>query len=116
MRPASVVTSVSDELADLFDPSDRPVAASWTTDLSSAREALWPLLADTSRLNQRLGLPEMSFEERDGKLFLPTGRNPSGSPPAVVVWLDDPRPAQALWISRCQFRQRSQGTLESRVQ
>ncbi len=47
--------------------------ASWTEDLSSSREALWPLLADTSSLNEQLGLPEMNFEERDGSLYGSSG-------------------------------------------
>jgi class 3 adenylate cyclase len=50
------------------------VEASWSEDLSSNREALWPLLADTSSLNDRLGLPEMEFEERDGRLFGSSGK------------------------------------------
>jgi class 3 adenylate cyclase len=50
------------------------VKASWTLELSSNSEALWPLLADTSSLNRRLGLPEMEFEERGGHLFGSSGR------------------------------------------
>jgi class 3 adenylate cyclase len=48
--------------------------ASWTLELSSSREALWPLLADTSSLNERLGLPQMEFEERNGHLYGNSGR------------------------------------------
>ena len=36
-------------------------------DLPVAPEALWPHLADTSRMNRALGLSEMQFEERDGQ-------------------------------------------------
>lgn len=39
----------------------------WTMDLPCAPEALWPYIADTSRMNRALGLAEMTFEERDGK-------------------------------------------------
>ncbi|MFT6864214.1 MAG: class 3 adenylate cyclase [Akkermansiaceae bacterium] len=54
---------------------ERLVEASWTLELSSRPEALWPLLADTSSLNERLGLPEMEFEEREGQRY---GRSGSG--------------------------------------
>lgn len=50
------------------------VEASWTLELSSSPEALWPFLSDTSSLNERLGLPEMEFEERDGHLYGSSGR------------------------------------------
>lgn len=38
----------------------------WHFDVPLARERVWPLIADTSRLNRALGLPEMRFEDRDG--------------------------------------------------
>lgn len=34
-----------------------------------AAERLWPYLTDTSRLNEMIGLPAMSLEEREGRLF-----------------------------------------------
>lgn len=39
----------------------------WTFELPCAPEALWPHIADTSRMNRALGTAEMTFEERDGK-------------------------------------------------
>jgi class 3 adenylate cyclase len=39
----------------------------WTFDLKGTPEALWPHIADTSRMNRALGTAEMTFEERDGK-------------------------------------------------
>ena len=39
----------------------------YTFDLPCTPEALWPHIADTSRMNRALGLAEMLFEERDGK-------------------------------------------------
>ncbi len=38
----------------------------WTFDVASPPDVLWPLLADLSRLNRTLGLPPMTFVERDG--------------------------------------------------
>jgi hypothetical protein len=38
----------------------------WNFELPLSREQLWPLLADTSRLNRALGLGEMKFEDRGG--------------------------------------------------
>ena len=38
----------------------------WTIDLPAPPHALWPLVADLSRLNRALGLPVMRFEERGG--------------------------------------------------
>ena len=35
---------------------------------------LWPHLSDTTALNERLGLPEMYFEERDGRLHGVSGK------------------------------------------
>ena len=54
--------------------NESSVDACWVTDLNSSRDALWPFLSDTSSLNQRLGLPEMEFEERDGRLSGVSGR------------------------------------------
>jgi len=38
----------------------------WTVDVPVTPEALWPLLADLSRMNRALGLPQMAFVEREG--------------------------------------------------
>jgi class 3 adenylate cyclase len=39
----------------------------WVFDVQGAPEAIWPHIADTSRMNRALGTAEMRFEERDGK-------------------------------------------------
>jgi class 3 adenylate cyclase len=39
----------------------------WVFDVKGTPEALWPHIADTSRMNRALGTAEMRFEERDGK-------------------------------------------------
>jgi len=39
----------------------------WIFELPCTPEALWPHIADTSRMNRALGTAEMTFEERDGK-------------------------------------------------
>jgi len=39
----------------------------WVFDLRGTPEAIWPHIADTSRMNRALGTAEMTFEERDGK-------------------------------------------------
>lgn len=39
----------------------------WTYELPCTPEQLWPLVADTSRMNRALGTAEMKFEEREGK-------------------------------------------------
>src|SRR4051812_6482392 len=41
----------------------------WTFDVKGTPEAIWPFIADTSRMNRALGTAEMTFEERDGKRF-----------------------------------------------
>jgi hypothetical protein len=38
----------------------------WTVDVPVAPDVLWPLIADLSRLNRALGLPQMTFVEKDG--------------------------------------------------
>jgi class 3 adenylate cyclase len=58
----------------LWAEEERCVETTWATELSSKREALWPLLSDTSSLNEQLGLPEMNFVERDGNLYGSFGR------------------------------------------
>jgi class 3 adenylate cyclase len=47
--------------------SERRIEKLWVFDLTCAPEALWPYIADTSRMNRILGTAEMKFEERDGK-------------------------------------------------
>lgn len=49
--------------------SARRIERLWTFDLPCSPEALWPHIADTSRMNRALGTAEMFFEERDGKRF-----------------------------------------------
>ncbi len=39
----------------------------WTFDVKGTPAALWPHIADTSRMNRALGTAVMTFEERDGK-------------------------------------------------
>lgn len=41
----------------------------WTFDAKVSPETLWPVLADSSRLNRALGLAEMTFEDRGGVLW-----------------------------------------------
>jgi class 3 adenylate cyclase len=65
---------------------DRCIETTWTTQLSSKREALWPLLADTSSLNERLGLPEVNFEELDGSLYGSCGRGLLRQEWVEVAW------------------------------
>jgi len=45
-----------------------PLDFLWRFEVDAPLAAMWPLLTDTSRFNRALGLPEMHFEERDGKL------------------------------------------------
>ncbi|HEX2688187.1 MAG TPA: DUF5939 domain-containing protein [Kofleriaceae bacterium] len=47
--------------------SEKRIERLWTFDVKGTPEALWPHIADTSRMNRALGLSEMRFEERDGK-------------------------------------------------
>ena len=64
----------TENFSDLWEKCDAPVESSWTIDLASSPTDIWPLLADTSGLNERLGLPEMVFEEREGHLHGSSGR------------------------------------------
>jgi len=41
----------------------------WTYDLDASWQSLWPLLIDTADMNKRLGLPEMKYVEKNGRLF-----------------------------------------------
>lgn len=72
-RTASVAVVASPREPDPWETAaegrNGVVSLSWEIDVRASPEALWPLLADTSDLNARLGLPEMQFEERDGSLF-----------------------------------------------
>ncbi len=47
--------------------SEKRIERLMTFDLPCTPEALWPHIADTSRMNRALGTAEMTFEERDGK-------------------------------------------------
>lgn len=41
----------------------------WEFELDENVETLWPWLIDTSSFNKRIGIPEMKFVEKEGKLF-----------------------------------------------
>jgi class 3 adenylate cyclase len=47
--------------------NDKRIERLWVFDVKGTPEALWPHIADTSRMNRALGTAEMRFEERDGK-------------------------------------------------
>lgn len=47
--------------------AEKRIERLWVFDLKGTPEALWPHIADTSRMNRVLGTAEMRFEERDGK-------------------------------------------------
>jgi class 3 adenylate cyclase len=47
--------------------NEKRIERLWVFDLPGTPEALWPHIADTSRMNRALGTAEMRFEERDGK-------------------------------------------------
>lgn len=38
----------------------------WHYDVAASAKQLWPILADTSRINRAMGAPEITFVERDG--------------------------------------------------
>lgn len=46
-----------------------PIETLWEFELDVKIETLWPWLIDTSSFNKRLGIPEMKFVEKEGKLF-----------------------------------------------
>jgi class 3 adenylate cyclase len=54
--------------------SEKRIERLWTFDVAGTPEALWPHIADTSRMNRVLGTAEMRFEERNGKRW-GTARN-----------------------------------------
>jgi class 3 adenylate cyclase len=62
-----------------------PLDFLWTWELAASAEALWPHLIDTSSFNRRLGLGEMVFEEREGKLL-----GQSGSGLSYLAWEEVP--------------------------
>ena len=47
--------------------ADKRIERLWVFDVKGSPEALWPHIADTSRMNRVLGTAEMRFEERDGQ-------------------------------------------------
>jgi len=53
---------------------ERRIERQWVFEVKCTPEALWPHIADTSRMNRALGTAEMHFEERDGKRW-GTARN-----------------------------------------
>lgn len=46
----------------------RPLEFLWRFEVAAPLERMWPLLIDTSRFNRALGLPEMHYDEREGRL------------------------------------------------
>ena len=54
-------------------------------DLPGTPEALWPFIADTSRMNRALGLSEMTFVEKEGKRW---GSSKNGG--VRHEWLEPP--------------------------
>lgn len=47
----------------------RPMDYLWKFSLQVSPEDLWPFLIDTSTFNKLLGLPVMTYEEKNGRLF-----------------------------------------------
>ena len=62
-----------------------PLEVDWIFDLALPPEDLWLYLRDTSRLNRALGLGEMHFEERGGRLW---GRSRTGG--IEHAWVEHP--------------------------
>ncbi|MBI39472.1 MAG: adenylate cyclase [Leptospiraceae bacterium] len=54
---------------DVDPKKERIVENLWVFPLEVSRDDFWPYIADTSRTNSLLGLPEMTFEEKQGQLF-----------------------------------------------
>jgi class 3 adenylate cyclase len=54
--------------------AEKRIERLWVFDVPVRPEALWPHIADTSRMNRVLGTAEMTFEERDGRRW-GTARN-----------------------------------------
>lgn len=49
--------------------SDPSIDTLWEFELDVDVESLWPWLIDTSSFNKRIGIPEMKYVEKEGKLF-----------------------------------------------
>jgi class 3 adenylate cyclase len=54
--------------------AEKRIERLWVFDVKGTPEALWPHIADSSRMNRALGTAEMRFEERDGRRW-GTARN-----------------------------------------
>lgn len=63
----------------------RPMDWLWSWELSVDARRLWPYLADTSAFNQRLGIGEMRFTEKNGRLH-----GSSGGGVLRQEWLESP--------------------------
>jgi class 3 adenylate cyclase len=48
---------------------EKKIERLWVYDLPGTPQQLWPLIADTSRMNRALGTAEMTFTEKDGKRY-----------------------------------------------
>ncbi|XDD51857.1 adenylate/guanylate cyclase domain-containing protein [Leptospira sp. WS92.C1] len=48
---------------------EKPIDTLWEFELAENIESLWPWLIDTSSFNKRIGIPEMKYVEKEGKLF-----------------------------------------------
>ncbi len=86
---------------------DRKLEWLWTFDLDAPRRAVWPLVADMSRLNHALGNPEMHFEERGSDRF---GRGRYGG--VMHAWREVPW----SWVTNCWYalhRVYSQGAMKA---
>lgn len=68
--PSDVPLSVTELLALHPFPapwaSEKRIEKLWWFDVKGSPEALWPHIADTSRMNRALGTAEMTFTEQDG--------------------------------------------------
>ncbi|MBE7439780.1 MAG: adenylate/guanylate cyclase domain-containing protein [Spirochaetales bacterium] len=53
----------------LKERPERLVEWLWHYDLEVSASELWPYVTDTSRINDLIGYPEMTFTERDGQLY-----------------------------------------------
>jgi class 3 adenylate cyclase len=47
----------------------KPLDWLWHFSLPVSAEEIWPFLIDTSAFNKRIGVPEMFFEERNGRMY-----------------------------------------------
>ncbi len=46
----------------------KPLEFLWRFEIAAPLERMWPVLIDTSRFNRALGLPEMHYDEHEGRL------------------------------------------------